>query len=191
MKKRLLIWLLILLGIGPVMGQVYQVGDLYTAPDGSQGIVFYVHPDGSGGWMVALSDASSGCKWGPNVNVPELPDHSPSSPRQNLLVDIDGYANTVAMRSVSGGGTYASTVVDLAREWVVPSPAQLRVLYGQLSVVSPALMAAGGQDMARANYWTSAERNYRYAWYIDFGGAAYVGSFRNALKSSEYSLWSK
>ena len=188
MKKRLLIWLLILLGIGPVMGQVYQVGDLYTAPDGSQGIVFYVHPDGSGGWIVALNDASSGCKWGPNVNVPELDNQNPTY-RQLLLGDIDGYANTVAMRSTalaSGGGTYASTVVDLAREWVVPSPAQLRVLYGQLSVVSPALIAAGGQDMARANYWTSAERNYQYAWYIDFGEAAYAGSFMNALKSSEY-----
>ena len=192
MKKRLLIWLLILLGIGPVMGQVYQVGDLYTAPDGSQGIVFYVHPDGSGGWMVALNDASSGCKWGPNVNVPEseLVNQNPTY-RQLLLQDTAGYTNTVAMRNTamthgSGSNTYASTVVDLDREWVVPSPAQLRVLYGQLSIVSPALIAAGGQDMARANYWTSAERSYQYAWYIDFGIETWAGSFMNASKSSEY-----
>ena len=41
--------------------QSYHVGDLYTAPDGSQGVVFYLHPDGSGGWVVALHDAPHSC----------------------------------------------------------------------------------------------------------------------------------
>ena len=36
-------------------GQIYHVGDLYTTPNGTQGIVFYVRPDG-GGWAVALHD---------------------------------------------------------------------------------------------------------------------------------------
>ena len=34
-----------------VTGQIYHIGDLYTAPDGSQGIVFYVTPEGAG-WVV-------------------------------------------------------------------------------------------------------------------------------------------
>ena len=70
MKK--IFTLLILCCSGFLSAQNYHIGDLYTAPDGSQGIVFYVHPDGSGGWVVALNDASEGCAWGVEGDVPGL-----------------------------------------------------------------------------------------------------------------------
>ena len=63
---------LMLLCFEMVSAQSYHIGDLYTAPDGSRGIVYYVHPDGSGGWVVALDDASTGCAWGDTTDVPEL-----------------------------------------------------------------------------------------------------------------------
>ena len=55
-------------------GQVYQVGDLYTGPDGSQGIVYYVESDGTG-WVVALDDLPMQSKWGAASNVPNLPEY--------------------------------------------------------------------------------------------------------------------
>ena len=54
-----LIWLMMVMGL--VFGQTYHIGDLYTAPDGSQGVVFYENPDGSGGLVVALNNASNVC----------------------------------------------------------------------------------------------------------------------------------
>ena len=55
MKKALLIYLFLQLMSGWTLAQVYHVGDLFTAEDGSQGIVYYTFPDGSG-WVVALQD---------------------------------------------------------------------------------------------------------------------------------------
>ena len=36
----------------------YNIGDVITNPDGSKGVVFWLAPDGSGGWMCALNDVS-------------------------------------------------------------------------------------------------------------------------------------
>jgi hypothetical protein len=58
---------------GFLSAQSYHIGDLYTAPDGSQGIVFYLHSDGSGGWVVALNDVPTCCVWGPDGDIPDLP----------------------------------------------------------------------------------------------------------------------
>ena len=45
--RRILI-ILWMLCFGLLSAQTYHIGDVYTAPDGSQGIVYYLHPDGSG-----------------------------------------------------------------------------------------------------------------------------------------------
>ena len=85
-------------------GQIYHVGDLYTTPNGTQGIVFYVHPDG-GGWAVALNDIAGNRVWGDNyLDVPEIPNvgYDPTAwsnyhfPLQ-ALVDTAGYGNTMAI----------------------------------------------------------------------------------------------
>ena len=47
-------WAIILVLIWMFVGaHGQQLGDLYTFPDGSQGVVYYLLPDGSGGWVVA------------------------------------------------------------------------------------------------------------------------------------------
>ncbi len=53
--KKTLLFLLMTTALVWSKGQTYHVGDLYTAPDSSKGIVFYVHHDGSA-WIVALND---------------------------------------------------------------------------------------------------------------------------------------
>ena len=70
--KQLCLVILSLVNAWMLSAQTYSVGDVYTAPDGSQGIVYYLFPDGTGGWVVALNDASSGCSWGANVDIPQL-----------------------------------------------------------------------------------------------------------------------
>jgi hypothetical protein len=165
--KKLLILLILCCG-GILYAQNYQIGDLYTAPDGSKGIVYYLHPDGSGGWVVALNDASTGCAWGAATDVPGLANQNPSY-FQQLLNDTAGYTNTQAIRNYQNNSTtYAAGKVDFVHGWVLPSPAQLSMLYGQLPFVANAITGAGGTAVASDNYWCSAENDASNAWIVTF-----------------------
>lgn len=178
--------LLACLRIGSAQG--YQIGDLYTAPDGSQGIVFYTHPDGSGGWVVALYDASGACQWGTQTNLEEVADQDPLYSVE-LMYDTSGYANTQLLRNVQNNETYASGVVDFENGWYLPSAAQLRVLYGHLAFISNQLSAAGGVAMASAYYWSSSERNSTEAWCVSFRNTSNTGAsggFRSDYKTYSY-----
>lgn len=184
MKKKYTILSILLWGWVVVSAQSYQIGDLYTAPDGNKGIVYYLHPDGSGGWVVALNDASTGCAWGDATDVPGLTNQS-SYNYQNLLNDTAGYANTQTLRSYQNNSTtYAAGQVDFAHGWVLPSPAQLSVLYGQLPFVASAITGAGGTALAYTNYWCSAEYSASNAWCVEFGTNYNSGYFYYVSKST-------
>lgn len=162
MKKCLIIMLLFCCGL--LSAQSYRIGDLYTAPDGSQGIVFYLHPDGSGGWVVALNDASTSCAWGGTSDIPEIPNQAPEY-RQNLLDDTAGYTNTRIIREYQGNNaSYAAGVVDFDNGWYLPAPAQLSMLFGQLPFIRNAILAANGTLPTENRYWCSAEKDATYAW---------------------------
>jgi len=170
MKNLLTILLISCCGI--LSAQNYRIGDLYTAPDGSQGIVYYLLPDGSGGWVVALNDASTGCPWGTTTDVPGLTNLNPSYFYINLLIDTAGYANTQTIRSYQNNNTtYAAGVVDFVNGWYLPSLAQISMLYAQRPFIADAIIAAGGTNLAYDAYWCSDERDATYGWYIRNCGA--------------------
>lgn len=181
--RRLLV-ILWMLCFGILSAQTYHVGDVYTAPDGSQGIVYYLHPDGSGGWVVALTDASTACRWGDYSDVPGLANQDPSE-LQALLHDTAGYANTLALRNHQNNNpSYAAGVVDFEHGWVFPSPAQLSMLYAQLPFISSAITDAGGTNLSEDMYWCSAEKNEAQAWLIHFT----QGNFNTSAKTSWHSV---
>jgi len=154
-------------------GQAYHVGDLYTAPDGSQGIVYFVLPDGSGGWVVALNDASTGCKWGDALDIPEIPDLMYGIfTYQQANFDTAGYQKTALIRAFQNNSqTYAAGKVDFANGWYLPSPGQLSILFAQRPVINEAILNAGGSLMATGWYWTSSESDYQNACAVHFGGS--------------------
>lgn len=182
-------------------GQTYHIGDLYTAEDGSQGIVFFVTADG-GGWAVALHDAPSdhGYVWtGVGGDIPELTNYD--LPSQTTLADTSGYANTLAIRNYSGAGDYAANAVDFDHGWYLPSLAQLCLIYAQLPFIQTALTAAGGAPLQTEHsstyyswqdiYWSSTESSGSQAWLLPFtedAGSAvawsqYTGTPMQVLKS--------
>lgn len=182
-------------------GQTYHIGDLYTAEDGSQGIVFFVTADG-GGWAVALHDAPSdhGYVWtGVGGDIPELTNYD--LPSQTTLADTSGYANTLAIRNYSGAGDYAANAVDFDHGWYLPSLAQLCLIYAQLPFIQAALTAAGGAPLQTEHsstyyswqdiYWSSTESSGSQAWLLPFtedAGSAvawsqYTGTPMQVLKS--------
>lgn len=176
MKKPIVVLMILLLYCCVASAQTYNIGDLYTAPDGSRGIVYYLYPDGSGGLAVALNDVSTGCVWGNPTDVPNLINHNPSY-AQNLLIDTAGYTNTLSLRTYYNNSNNAAGVVDFVHGWFLPSAAQLRMLYGQLPYVSSAITNAGGTEMSYAWYWSSTERSSSEAWCVDFGANTSSGGF--------------
>lgn len=164
---------------GFLAAQGYHVGSLYTAPDGSQGIVYYLYPDGSGGLVVALNDVSESCAWGEPFDVTGLV-NQPTSPFPDLMSDTAGYANTQAIRDYYTVGECAAKLVDFDHGWVLPSPAQMSILYAQLPFVSDSIVAAGGTDMAAEPYWCSAEVSNENAWRVDFSLGVISGTLKFA-----------
>jgi hypothetical protein len=109
----------------------YHVGDLITNDDGSRGILFYVNPDQTEGWMVALNDASTSIAWG-NGDIPGLDNQACSSPYGSLLNETDGFANTTTIRNNQVGMNTAANVVDYEHGWYLPTAGQLSKLFGAL-----------------------------------------------------------
>jgi len=167
---------------GITFGQSYRIGDLYTAPDGSQGIVFYVNPAGNEGWVVALWDDSFSSAWGGTNDIEGITNYSYTS--RHLLEDTSGYTNTLMMREAQNpNSNYVAWVVPFANGWYLPSSAQLRMLFTQLPIVSPALISAGGDDMASGYYWSSTENSSNSAWMLNFSESG-NGSFSFGSKTT-------
>jgi len=189
MKKvlSLIVFLFIALAL---CGQVYRVGDLYTAPDGSKGIVFFVLPDGSGGWVVALTDASTACQWGEVMDIPDLPNNNYGySTYQQAYLDTAGYQNTAIIRAFQNSTQYAAGKVDFANGWYLPAPAQLGILYAQQSFINNALVNAGGTIMSANWYWTSSEASDNSACRVDFGDNLSTnsdGQYENHAKTNNH-----
>ena len=191
MKPKNTFWLILLVCCFHIgSAQSYKIGDLYSSPDGSQGVVFFVYPDGSGGWVVALNDASAGCTWGTNVDVPNLTNVSqdPSAWEHyyiQLLNDTSGYINTQVINTyLNTSNIYAANVVDHAHGWFLPSAAQLSILYSQLSFISTSIMNYGGSVLSYGKYWSSTECDESNAWVVDFGSSNYSGQFECCTKST-------
>ena len=172
--RKILAYILLIFTACTAMAQVYRVGDVYTAPDGSQGIVFHLHPDGSGGWVVALNDASAGCPWGTEDDVPGLVNSSTvysnvSYLFQQMLCETAGYENTRVLREFQNNNpAYAAGMVDFEHGWYLPAPGQLSKLYSQMPFISSAILEAGGTLLSSGLYWTTAEYS-TIVWCVHFG----------------------
>lgn len=158
-------------------GQVYHVGDLYTAEDGSQGIVFFVRADG-GGWAVALHDEESSLPWSTTaVDIPALPNYGTTF-AQAMLADTAGYTNTQQIRNSLGPGNhYAAGAVDFEHGWYLPAIGQLAMIYAQLPLLQTALITSGGTplttegtffDIYGLSYWSSTEATGQQAGSLSF-----------------------
>lgn len=176
MKKQIL-YILLQFAVMLGFGQVYHVGDLYTAEDGSQGIVFFVRADG-GGWAVALHDEESSLPWfSTAVDIPALPNYGTTF-AQAMLADTAGYTNTQQIRNSLGPGNhYAAGAVDFEHGWYLPAIGQLAMIYAQLPLLQTALITSGGTplttegtffDIYGLSYWSSTEATGQQAGSLSF-----------------------
>jgi hypothetical protein len=165
------IWIILLLVLGNsslLFAQQYHIGDIIENPDGSRGVVFYINPAGTGGWMVALNDVSPGCKWGTSSNVNTLTDF-PSVNTESFFNELDGKTNTQKIRAFQNNNpTYAAGQVDYAHGWYLPSIGQIRILISSMGLIQSVLTSNNGSIPQNKYYWTSTERDASNAWAIEF-----------------------
>ena len=187
MKKSILLSFVLFASM--LQAQVYHLGQVVDNPDGSRGVVFYINEEGTGGWMVALHDAAVYVPWGLNDHVEGLAFVNPDPNGDcisTLLVDTDGYANTLAIREhyqeMGYFGSYAAGVVDFENGWYLPSSGQLKMLYVNAIFYESALESVG-EVMGLHPYWSSTASSDEMAWYVHFGspypelGWAYNAAF--------------
>ncbi len=133
-----------------------DIGTIVHNLDGSDGVVFYMNPDGTEGLMVALEDSSEGCPWGADGNIAPLIEY----PHNDMLAlnDMSGSHNTGVLRNIQGvDSTYAAAIVDYANGWYLPSAGELRKLYAVLPMIEISLIKAGGSTLTEDSYWSSTE----------------------------------
>lgn len=164
----------------------YHIGDLITNDDGSRGILFYLKPDQSDGWMVALEDASTSVTWG-NGDISDLTNQTCSSPYGMLLEETDGFVNTTIIRNHQGGLNTAANAVDYEHGWYLPTAGQLSKIFGALPFIEDQLRVYGS-TFAEAEYWSSSETDDSNAFTLSFKPSANVraGHFARRDKSSSY-----
>ena len=183
MMKKLFLFLLLQSAVLMGSAQLYHVGDLYTAEDGSQGIVFFVQTDGSG-WAVALHDLHTNLPWSPShLNVPSLNDIGDPFAPVSSTNDFSGYANTQQIRSTFGmSPNYAAGAVNFNFGWYLPAAGQMYHLYSMLAIVNYSLQLVGGDIFSSDvmwHYWTSTEVDYNNAWCLTKNNAVVSGDKYN------------
>ena len=114
-----------------------HVGDVIRFGNNTTGVVFYINPERTGGWVVKSTDIVNTTPWAPqgnaaNTDILGIPNRDYS----NLLTDVAGYANTELMRTTNGAsGSHAAGLVGFNNGWYVPAAGQLRRLYGMLPIL--------------------------------------------------------
>ena len=163
-KKRNLIFLcLLILGVLLILGQLFYrsptrltVGD--TGPAG--GLIFYDKGSYSDGWRyleAAPSDQSTGVQWYNGSYI--------TTGATGTAVGT-GQANTTAIVTMQGAGTYAAQLCDDLVEggcsdWFLPSKDELNQMYVNLK-------EEGVGGFADYYYWSSSEGSAYNAWSQSF-----------------------
>ncbi len=123
----------------------------------AMGVVFWVHPNGKNGWIVALKDGGN-VRWGrtpSDFSIPGLTVYSQYD--KEAFRDTNGYTNTAIIRNAGDSATYPAVYnVDFENGWYLPAILQIRQLHSHAHLLKASLEAVNGEAIARDNYWSSS-----------------------------------
>ena len=168
MKKRWAVIFGLLWMSASLYGQ--QVGELYTFPDSTQGVVYYLLPDGSGGWVVALDDVVPYDIPFGNVTIPyDLFVQMNPIAGQNYKTDTAGYQNTqFVLQYCQNIPNCMVNNVDVSHGWYLPGFCQLNRLYSQLPYIESALSTFGSSLSDLYVYMSSTLLSSNYYYVVSF-----------------------
>ena len=138
----------------------------------AEGIVFYVDSTGAHGWVAGLQDViAEWCSEADTFDVPGLPNIEILT---LACMDMDGYANTQALRSAGDTNMFpAAWAVDFENGWYVPALGQISLLFAYLPVINASLQVVGGSIFDMNDlwfYWSSTEYSATGVWNLVYGG---------------------
>ena len=191
----------------------YQIGDIYTFPDGSKGVVCYVNPDNPAeGWAVALNDVGNngGERYTMMLSGNAIPSGITQHPYNQMAQYSEinwvneGWENTRILRE--SGVSPAANAVDFYDGWYIPDAVQMRMIFSLIPVIGPVMNAAGGNVNQLYNpgrdYLTSTRvgngnmvvirgTQYFYDNVSAYNTKAYIRAVRNFNKNDAYAYWIK
>jgi len=140
------------------------------------GVVFYL--DGSGGGLICAvsnQDSGSGIQW---YNANYI-----ATGATGTAIGT-GQANTTAIISIQGAGSYAAKVCDnytvgSYSDWFLPSKDELNAMYVNKTTIDATAIANGGSAFVSTIYWSSSESTTHYAWDQDFSNSNQSTSFKS------------
>ena len=179
-----------------IQNQSHHIGEVVTTPSGQKGVVFYVSPEDGAYWLVAMNDLPSTYIWGTETDIPDLYNYNANNQFVILHGVHCGYDATFYMREAMGTASqYASSHVDFANGWHIPSVGQLSKLYAALPNIEAAFSNNGGTTLSGDYYWTSTECSASSAWAINFGANLQnEGLLKDYSKTSQFPVrpvWSE
>ena len=154
-----------------------KIGDLITNSDGSRGIVFWITPDETKGFMVAMRDVSgisgNALRYGVETLIPELPQMNGNDTARahwQALSDMDGYRNTVYLKAHSDchpDSAHLACLVDLDNGWFIPSLGLLHQLRANYAFIMSRFTGNGGTIISfGAPYLSSTQHSADSMWVI-------------------------
>ncbi|MBQ9509677.1 MAG: hypothetical protein IJR53_09725, partial [Bacteroidales bacterium] len=167
-----------------IQAQTWHVGDLYTFPDGSKGIVCYVNPSNAQkGWVVALNDLEGTyALWTSGDRPAGLNNSKPANYAISSWTD-NGKTNTKIL--LESGKSPAAESVDFYNGWYIPDAIQLRRMYGYYAVILTAIADAGGNvsDFTNFSHWSSSTESLSKGWVVTTSGG-----YSSADATSKYHI---
>ena len=199
--KQFFIGVVVILFTIKIYGQAYKIGDLYTFPDGSKGVVCYVDPNNpQKGWAAALNDLEGKYTIAPVVTTPSssspgyvyvsfsLPDGLKSKNYSNKYENVGKYNTRILLES---GTSPAAEAVDFYNGWYIPDKNQLAVMHRLIPIINDKVISYGGDitNLAKlmGDYGYYSSEPYSY------DGRKYVYCLRNltnnfGITSTEYNI---
>ena len=134
------------------------VGDFYQG-----GVVFYVDGAG-GGYVCAVSDQSSGAKWGCNGTFISGADGTAMGTGAQNTADIEAGCSTSGIAA----DICANLSLNGYDDWFLPSKDELNQMYQNKTTIDVTAQMNGGSAFAEDFYWSSSETGLTNAWRQDF-----------------------
>ena len=160
-------------------GQHCKIGDVViNRNDLSKGVVFWINPEKSGGWMVALKEIST-------PSLASIPyDLIEQIPTYHFLRDTAGYTNTVKLRSICEPGDYGIYQVDIEHGWYIPALGQALQLVTYSDMLN-SIFARHGGDIMEVEVISSSPcvKNLRYyKWDFNFHIRSFLARGRSIIR---------
>ncbi len=169
MKKNILHILFLFVWCMQASGQIPnpKIGDLIVNPDGSRGIVFWINPEETMGYMLQIKQYEKTVWSYDSDPVPGLPLLGFAN-WSDWLSDTSGYMNTLILRHYYDCSVYpdiAACKVDIDNGWFLPSAGIGNYLYMAYPDIRRKFIEYGGDttfegsigEVAVEQVWTSTQ----------------------------------